>query len=301
MADRLDIKLNLKIGLEQKNFAYNSTLFRPWRRVVETGKPIGNINFMFLDTGEPKPQSAKKSVIKQWWKVLKGFHHSKIYRHSVYILGSICYSPEGLLLYFPGFCGNYVTIYDKNQQPMKKYSSFFIDHFSLERGFSRWHITPSKVSSDDTRIRNLKVTRLNANYIHWFGLSIQEASELESLCQENHFSFIGPSSDMHRRTDELTSSREGSQFHIIEANDARTANGPFFFHFDFIVKEGPGIIEVPKAAIKAPIHSITEGRSASYNVPVRVHPVKIPNFEGVLVVSATKFSGTLSDRVIISY
>src|SRR5204863_4418394 len=124
-----------EFGLYQRNpKGGDSLLFRSYRRLVETGAPTGRINYLFLHTGEPLPRVTAKGFrlrrlrdalsIRRW--------RAPILRSFPRLLGTLCYTPGRMILFFPGFPATYLGHYNVQGKTAKP---FAIDHFSLEPKF----------------------------------------------------------------------------------------------------------------------------------------------------------------------
>ena len=105
---RLDWELPLGHGNTDN---IESGLLRPFRSILEDGKPIGQINYFFYE------EEGKQ-----------------------YVLGTFCKSQKKIL-FFPG---GYDFQIIKSSNSLSKLKSKEIDHFTLDENFETWHISLKK-------------------------------------------------------------------------------------------------------------------------------------------------------------
>ncbi len=154
--DALRITQALPFGIEKEGREIHSALFEPWRRLAETGKPTGTANFMFLDGQEAMPIGCR-TILRACWQTLTRAPERAYAWRLVRVLGAVCHTPGGQLLYFPGFTGTSLTAYDHKGRVLKDQNPFLVDHFTLESNFRTWHITPRDAA------RNRREPNLNLN------------------------------------------------------------------------------------------------------------------------------------------
>jgi len=219
-----------------------------------------------------------------------------IYRSLVRLLGTLCYTPRGMLLYFPGYRGTFVTGYDQVFNPVNRRDPFPVDHFSLEPGFNRWHIT----ASDKSRVQNLSVKQLAENMVFWFSMSVQQASEFEAICRKNTWSFQCPDNDARRRGQEVVRACEGAVFQIVKSPGPLVSNGTNFWHIEFVVSRKP-VTGFPAPPLHLPPKPLADIRLAAGQFPARSHVVRLQNFEGAVIISVTLLPGTLSVPILLTH
>jgi hypothetical protein len=275
----LTLQFKWPFGLSEHNTSGDSALFRVFSRIKD-GPPLGSFNVLFLDTGQPLPSSLVGAAIQ----------------NDVRFLGALVHSQSGMILYVPGFRGSKITRFDDHLRPGRILDPFQIDHFSLEPGFDRWHITNT---DRDERLQRLRVKRVTSDLVYWFGMSIRDYADLEPAYRHNTWSFSSPATDSKRRFDNIVDAYKNAKPHIIQASNARIDSGPAFLHLQFVVRTGKARV---RSAITElfPLPPLATILTPQNQVPVCVHSVKIPGFLGAIDVAATMLSGTLSDAVVVT-
>ena len=132
---RIKFQRHFPFGLLDENRNPASRLFIPFRQIIETGKPIGTINPLFLRTAEPLPSKASRGFrLKKLWNNLSPTRRAAIYQTLPRLLGTLCHTATGMLLFFPGYGGTFIQAYNKSSSPGKP---FPLDHLTLEPQFGR--------------------------------------------------------------------------------------------------------------------------------------------------------------------
>jgi hypothetical protein len=268
----VDLKFELPLGADKESNNEQSALFRPLRQLVKHGKPIGNINYLFLKTEGD-------------------------YR----VLGSVCFSPGKQLVFFPGIQGTYMKAYDGKSKLLANYDPFLVDHFTLEPKFKKWHITENKTKAG--RVQNLKTREISPGLFAWFGMSVRQEHNFESLYRVNKWTFEYPEGDVERRLDDIRHSRDNSIFHVITPNGNNIKkHKPYFLHFDFLVNKGLNASTLPSEIIRVPEEPLAKKMlTESDRIETTYHDIKIPGFDNLLVIVATYIPGTLSEKFILSF
>jgi len=275
-------------GVYEHQENQDSLLFRPYRRLGETGAPMGTLNHLFLPTGEPFPRTVTKGLrLLRLWDTISPARRHPILRTTVRLLGTLCYSDGGMILYFPGYHA---------WQPGKGGIPFLVDHFSLEPGLDRWHIT----GVDKSRVRYLGVKEIAPDLIYWFAISVQEALKFELIYRESTFTFPCPDSDARRRMCVAISATKDAVFNIIECPDARLDDGPSFWHIEFAVKRGAPPDLLPSFPLHLPPVPLADVRTSA-QLPVRAHTVRLVGFDGTVLITATRISGRLTFPFILGH
>lgn len=249
----------------------NGALFRPLRQLAEEGKPIGKINYIFYK---------EKKVL--------------------YILGSLCYSPGGRVLFFPGIKNRVIRWVTKQRgRPPALAKDIIADHLTLDCNLKSGHITTRTIDNKSKVLEKVSsfATKKIADGVFWFAISVKNASLLERLVKRSTFSFTSPASDAERRSDEVIKAREGAIFHVVSlADDAVSTTGEFI-HFRFFLggdecKSFNNFWAFPKPYI--------QGLRYERQTPIRAHPVTIVNLPYKIWVLVSKHSGDLSNDVIFT-
>jgi hypothetical protein len=277
-----------------------SLLFRPYRRLATSGAPTGTFSLMFLDAVEPLPHSAAKGFrLLRLWDTVAPTRRHPVYHSEFKLLGSLCYTRGGMLLYFPGYRSTFITGYTRQFTPTDHRDNFTADHFSLEPNMQRWHIS----AEDETHLRGFGVMSLPDDVIFWFGMTVRTASEFEPIYRRSRWSFDYPDADSKRRLDDVVRARQDSVFNIIECPDATVDHGPSLWHFEFTVKRGAVESPDPTPALHFPPEPLARINPSTPfpALPVRSHRIQLPTFDGAVFLSTTRISGTLSVPILLTH
>ncbi|MFC1507300.1 hypothetical protein ACFLQ6_09565 [Thermoproteota archaeon] len=251
-----------------------SALIRPFRLLLDEGKPIGRINYLFFRS------------------------------NIAHVLGSLCYTPGKRILFFPGLIVRKPIWHIKRKilKPVNLTEDFIIDHLTLEPNFDSFHVTMLTAKKVKRVFAHYKTKKITDGLFYWFGLSLHSEKSLEDCPAKMTFQFSSPSHDSKRRTDIIDHSRKDAVFRIIELNpDAEFVQGTFL-HFDFFVdvrKENSNrrLRHMTTAPNTSPMLKRTELIPKS--VSVRSHDVSIPGFRGFVWVVASVRNGELTKEAFI--
>lgn len=273
-------------GLDGTNADSDSLLFRPYRRVATKGAPTGTINHAVLQTDEPLPGKGRSRA-----------ELHPLLRTVARLFGSFCYTPGGMILFFPGFRSARFTPLDRDAAgAVQGQTAVIPDHFTLEGSFERWHMT----SADGEHKRGFRTLPLEQGAVRWFGLSVSQSVPLEPIYRRCRWEFSCPDSDSKRRFQDIFASAEQAAPHVIEAPDARVDGGSWFWHFEVVVSRVENLDPAIRQVIvpRTPIGIV---RSDLRRLLVRSHPVSLPGFSGTLIVMASRLSGDLADSIVLSH
>ena len=260
---------------EGKSTNEESALTRPFRRLFNTGKPIGKINYIFF----------------------------KGNRWPTRILGALCFTPGKRLLFFPGL--NHRKINWKISHKGKKVSFFFnlglLDHFTLEKDFKKWHVTMiTSPNEPKVKLPSFKTQQIERNIIFWFGLTIQSQDVLEMTPEEHMMIFSCLAKDSERRVKLLLDAREGAVFHIVHLPEKVKIRLNEFVHFDFFI--APHTVDIKKFPCFVPIFEpmVQNYSQVEGGTPIRAHPVMLPSMKRRVWVVVSKHQGKVSEKSIIT-
>jgi hypothetical protein len=291
----ISLEYSWPFGLFAENTSPESRLFASYGQ-IRTGKPLGSLTYLFLRTSDPIPHSTEKRFwLKKLWNNISPTRRHPIYHTLPRLLGTLCHTAGGMLLYFPGYRGTSIQAYDKHKLGSRR-DPFLIDHFSLEPGFERWHIT----AYDKARVRRLKVMTVADERVFWFAMSVRAATEFEPVYRNNRVQFACPDDDARRRVYDAQRASEGAVSQIVESPIPITT-GPAFWHIEFTVSQR-AVDGFPKPAHHLPVKPLAETVfSSSDPLPMRSHVVRLPSFEGAVIVTAALVPGKLSLPVILTH
>ncbi len=103
--DNIELTLEFDgLPIQRETDSPSLSLLRPFRRIAESGKPTGRINYVFFQEDS-----------------------------SLYNLGSLCYSPRKLLLFFPGLKFRSIKWFQGPNHTLREDKLVgMIDHLTLE-------------------------------------------------------------------------------------------------------------------------------------------------------------------------
>lgn len=195
--ETVTVSFELEFGQAGANTSEDSCIFRPFRRFISTGSKIGQPRWLCVACGE-----------------------------TTYVLGALCYSPERMLVFYPGVLG-YVAEYPGGVLPER----FAVDHFTLIPNMTSWHMT----DRSGKRIGKYKTSRLG-DTTYWFGLSIRQPELLEKALHENAFVVAASSTDITRRARLVRETQGDQTWHLLNVGDRPSRGGSCeYLHFQFLV------------------------------------------------------------------
>lgn len=269
-----------EVTIDFKGFGHGKTqnsdtaLVRPFKLLLDEGKPIGRINYLFYRSNRS------------------------------FVLGSLCYAPGRRLLYFPGLIARTALSHtrDRIREPLQQ--PFLIDHLTLEPDFRSFHVTTLRHSVKRHPLQKYSTRKVQEGVIQWFGLSLHSENALEECPEEVRFQFSSPPQDSDRRLKIVMESREDARFRIIEQNPGTTQPSICFLHFDFYLDMREGAVTqqgwgtAPSTAPRGP-PLLKETPTVAKKIPIRVHHVDIPSFPGLVSVIASMQAGELTDQALL--
>ncbi len=267
-----ELEQRLPDGELGSSTSMDSALARPFGVLVQDGRRVGKINHLFY------ADSA----------------------HS-YIVGSLCWSVTGRLIFFPGIIGRKI-IWDTGVAQLK--SNGIIDHITLEPDFATWHLTSLINGKKDTsHLPNRNTVKIQRGLHYWFGMSVSGPQVFEPAFQSHKFKFEIPQdkADYYRKI--ILDAKAGAVYHTLNLPSTGSLAAGEFLHFDFLIdrrwfrhlrKLPTNLAWVPSAppALKTPIKIPSE-------IPMRGHNVKLEGFKGTIVILVSRHVGTLTEDVIL--
>jgi hypothetical protein len=136
--------------------ALSSAIGRPFRRLFESGNAIGRVVFLFFRPPDEEMRT----------------------------LGSLCYTPRGKAIFFPGVRARQALWHTAGKKKMDIATKLdeALDHITLEPDFKTWHATILTSSGDkETRIPRRRTRQMSKEPTFWFALSLGRPSALEPM------------------------------------------------------------------------------------------------------------------------
>jgi len=208
--DTLRFEWKMPVGVDRSDDDPENPLSRALRGVLVDGSPIRRLSLAFIRSrGKP---------FYMW-------------------LGVFVHSQGDRTLFFPGFKGKgHVAFKGKVRQKTK---GFAVDHISLDKDCSRWHLT-SQGSRDHQG--GPTTMDLGDERFLWFGFSVAKNDILSPVMRRTGIQVECPSSDSIRKAEIINYAREGLAFPLIDLpKQSPEFPPPLFAHFVVIV--GPNGFE----------------------------------------------------------
>lgn len=242
------------------------SLLRPFTRIAQLGKPTGTINYVFFQGNS-----------------------------SYYTAGSLAYSPESCLLFFPGLTIRSVKWFKGKHEMLHKEASLgAIDHLTLEPGYKRGHIT----TSTGKKIKH-KTKLTGPDTVFWFAMSTRSPKLLEPLYSKVKFSFPCPPSDSKRRVEDIMKAQQDAIPHVISLAGNDKVGDDEFLHLEFFV--GPDDESSAKDFPMVQPLLATASDNEMQQLPIRLHPVGLQGLNDKVWIRVSKPRGKLADDVIITF
>jgi len=282
LEDKVTLKLTFENVEEFKTTSSDSSLIRPYLKAFTEGKYIGTLNNIFYGYGM-KP---------------------------TFVLGTLEKTPEpkSKIIFFPGVKGRKMVRYISQQrifEPLQT-ENIIADHFTLEK-LEKWHVTMyNHEGKKVSKIPQMSAINISDDLKFWFSLSIKNEFCLEKTPSELTIEFPLHPSDSNRRIDIISKARKDAVLHIVSLPENSTVgyiSKEEFLNFEFyldlnnddtqsdklgqiIAPTGPPVLKFKLIDIK--------------NISYRVCPVKLPKFDGIIWVRASKLPGILNEDCIIT-
>lgn len=243
------------------NINDNSALIRPFRKLLNQGKPIGNLTFIF-------------------------YRESNEY----HILGSFVKS-EKRLLFFPGFKNPRVTRNIDGELLFQNGILQTVDHFSLEDNYRIYHLTLLEKQVENSRYRRFNTLKVADDLYLWLVIGLKDRLVLEPAPSVQVIELRGQNNrDLSRRYGELIRSRKGAQFIVTENGD--TLDETHFINLEVFVSSKQ--VEFPNPKIFTAGVISNEGIDQRSEILTMLYKVNINEFEESIWLRISKQIGSYS-------
>lgn len=136
----------------------NSALVKPFRSILEDGKPVGQIVFVFYQENDTD-----------------------------FVLGSFVNTVGNRILFFPGLRLSRVT-HTPDGIDLRLEDLHNVDHFTLEKeNLTDWHLTLLQKKEKGTRYGRLQTKKIGHKTFLWFLMALQRATQLESMPNKQRY------------------------------------------------------------------------------------------------------------------
>ena len=209
--DRTQITWTMPNGSEGVDDDLGNPFSRAVNRLLEDGQPFSRIAFCFCISPGQMPQEAS---ILRW-------------------LGCFVLSAGDRVIFFPGLDNAMTGIQGYQGSSLKWDKAFNTDHVSLEKDWTRWHVTSPKSKS---HLGGPRTTPLGEGRYLWFGMSIANFSVLRRVRKATVATYPSPPTDSVRRLETFIKARNEAEFLAVSFHpelDVSTTEG--FPHFSVIV------------------------------------------------------------------
>jgi hypothetical protein len=268
--------------------ALSSAIGRPFKRLFDTGSPIGRINYLFF-----RPPGGQLRT-----------------------LGALCHTPGERVLFYPALVTRQVSWYtaDSEKTELVTRPNESLDHITLEPDFETWHATIlTAQGTKETRIPTRRTRQIDKCLIFWFALSVKSPSILEATPKTVTLGpFRAPSTDSTRRATSLIDARKDAVFRTIELHEEQPIPNNQFTTFEFYIDRSNRIrlwlrhLLLGRWGRSTPIlfpiavPAAQESPKAVLPLPYRSHDVGVPEFRGCFTISVYRTAGILTGGAILS-
>lgn len=247
---------------------------RPFRHLIDKGKPVGRVVHLFTD-----PEGLPSRVV-----------------------GSLCVSRGGRLLFFPAFRDRTLNWYTDSQGRTRigpRRST--VDHLSLGPGLRRWHVTLLDAQGRKRdRIERRRTRPLPSGGVYWFGLSLADPSVLERTPENLVIEMEATMEDVPRRLREFLDAEEGVVSHLLRLPGDHFLREGHFMQFDFIVDfSGSTHDKQPPSYPPDGPPILREKVRRPRQHWIRSHSVLFPDFPGTVEILLSQNEGELVHSVML--
>jgi len=213
--------------------------------------------------------------------------------------GIFVHSEGNRVLFFPGFGKSHTHLISYELNVPRWNRLFQLDHLTLEPDRSTWHFTSPK--SDD-HLGKLYTRNLGSDRVHWFSMSIADASELRLVRESTLVRAPTPPQDVDRRADVFRNARKGAMFQLLQLNtEQHHTQAPAFLHFSVVM--GPtGFPALETEILGLPYGSPFVPEVSSLHPiksPIRIHRVQLSD-QIDLEITATSLPGQLRSQAVFT-
>jgi hypothetical protein len=288
--DEIEITLLIPQGTDSslRDLQLLSVFGRPFRRLKDTGKPPGTLNYIFF-----KPPTGPLRA-----------------------LGALGYTPNERVLFYPGILTRHVPWYTTGDDriPLTAQDNESLDHISLEPDLQSWHATILTAQGlKKTRIPSRRTRKIRNDLIFWFALSVADPSVLELTPRTIHLGRFAVSPTYSTAMAKLVQgATTGAIRHVLQLHQQENLHSNEFVTFEFYVDRSGRVrlwlrhqvlgrggrvtglaFPVAPPASKEPVMkaALTSCRS---------HDVMLQGFPGCFPVTVYKLSGKLAEDAILS-
>jgi hypothetical protein len=248
----------------------NSALVKPFRNILNEGKPAEKIVFVFYQENDNR----------------------------YFVLGSFVNTIANRILFFPGLTFSRI-IHTPDGKDLTNEELHTIDHFTLQKeNLTKWHVTSLEKRTQGIQYSQLKTKKVNDDAYLWFLMAIPDASKLEIMPKTQEYRLKGPNTDMKRRFQNMVESVEDKEFPVVLINYIPPS--PNFLNFEVFVSNRKAELDPPKDVfiIPAPISKPTS--KDRQNIGSRVHDFSL-NESISISIRVYKISGSIKyDAVFFS-
>ncbi|MGA3107856.1 MAG: hypothetical protein ABSD99_00140 [Candidatus Bathyarchaeia archaeon] len=265
-----------------------SAFGRPFRRLKDTGKPPGTVNYVFF-----KPPTGPLRT-----------------------LGALGYTPGEQVLFYPGILTRRVPWYTTGNDkiPLTAKANESLDHITLEPDLQRWHATIlTGQGNKETRLPRRRTSQIKQDLIFWFALSVTDPSVLELTPRTIRLGPFAVSPTYSRQMAKLIiAARKGAIFHILQLHEQENLSGNEFVNFEFYVDRSSEMrlllrhqVLGREGRVTGIVSSISPPASKDSVklpalTPCRSHDVMLLGSPGCYPITVYKLPGTLAEDAILS-
>lgn len=258
----IELSYNFPIG-NKINIDQNSSLVRPFTKLIEDGKPAGKINFLFFQE-----------------------------KNEYYILGSFANTGRRIV-FFPGIIARKITTSPPDSDLLTKHA-VHLDHLTLEENWRNWHIKLLS-QNKDLRLKKRNTKRFGDTLFLWFVVAVKSLDKLEIAPKSQSITIQGPhQNELKRRLKELLKARDGSVFYISKLE--HYPEEQWYLNIEFFINGKPANKDLGQVPLSTARH-LSDVVNGTTNRG-RETPVALNQFPGLVWVRVTKMPGTLQEDIL---
>lgn len=243
----------------------DSALIRPFRKILNDGKPVGNINYVFLKDND---------------------HY--------FVIGSFSYT-EKHIIFFPGIVDRRLINFGETEY-LGNNTVLHIDHFTLENNLKDWHVSIEEKHELGIKFPQQKTRVHDEHNFLWFILKIQSSDKLERCPKEFRITLYDTIDEIKRRAPVINDSRKNGIFQtmFVTDNDAQK----FFWYLEFFVNLTQNRDNYPRGTTIIMPNSDTSIEDSRNEAPRRIHQIFLDGFSGSIFVRVSKIKGSIKHHMI---
>ena len=243
----------------------NSVLVRPFYNVLDLGKPMGMISYIFYQEKE-----------------------------DYFILGSFVYTKRRIL-FFPGSIDRRLIVSSGHGNLSEK--NQMVDHYSLESDLSTYHLTLENKKIDNSKYPRMSTMRVKDDMFLWLFFGVKSAEMLEAAPNTQEIRLKGYNqADLERRYKLIEDARGNCIFNVVKVK--QQPDSDFYVNIEIFVSNKQSRDYLPPDFIyHVGLSSYaTWTKEDRKEIPIRLHHVILKGFSGSIWIRVSKLESFVNKR-----